>query len=76
LLANGEAKEWQMEQQAIVRFLSLKCLKAKEIEMELVSTYGDEALQISAVKNGERVSCRGEQNSEMAHDRESQPILI
>jgi hypothetical protein len=44
------AKKCQMEQRAVVRVLTLKGLKAKEIEMELRSVYGDEALQISAVK--------------------------
>jgi hypothetical protein len=39
-----------MEQRQIVRFFTLKSLKAKEIEMELTSMYGDEALSISAMK--------------------------
>jgi hypothetical protein len=39
-----------MEQGAVVRCLTLKGPKAKGIEMELPSVYGDEALQISAVK--------------------------
>jgi hypothetical protein len=38
-----------MEQRAIVRFLTLKSLKAKEIEMELTSVHGDEVLSISAI---------------------------
>jgi hypothetical protein len=50
--------------------LTLKNLKVKEIEMELTRAYGNEALQISAVKNGERLSYRGQQSSETAHDRE------
>jgi transposase len=39
-----------MEQRAVVHFLTVKGLKAKEIEMELTSIYEDEALQISALK--------------------------
>jgi hypothetical protein len=39
-----------MEQRTIVHLLTLKGFKAKEFEMELTSVYGDEALQISAVK--------------------------
>jgi hypothetical protein len=34
----------------VVRFLTLKGLKAKEIEMELTTMYGNEALQISTRK--------------------------
>jgi hypothetical protein len=40
----------QMDQRAGARFLTLKGLKAQEIEMEVTSRYDDEALQISAVK--------------------------
>jgi hypothetical protein len=43
-------KKCQIEQQAVVRLLSLKGLKAKEIETELTRVCGDEKLQISAVK--------------------------
>jgi hypothetical protein len=39
-----------MDQRAVVRFLTLKGLKAMEIEMELSRVYGDEALRISARK--------------------------
>jgi hypothetical protein len=39
-----------MDQRALARFLAIKDLKAKKIERELTSIYGDEALQISAVK--------------------------
>jgi hypothetical protein len=39
-----------MEQRAVGRFLTLKDLKTKEIAIELTNMYGDEALQISAVK--------------------------
>jgi hypothetical protein len=35
---------------AIVRVLTLIYLKAKQLEIELRDVYGDEALQISAVK--------------------------
>jgi hypothetical protein len=41
---------YQMEQRAVVCLSTLKDLKAKKIEMELTSVYGDEALRISAVK--------------------------
>jgi hypothetical protein len=37
-----------MEQRAVLRFLTFRGLKAKEIEMELPSVDGDKALQISA----------------------------
>jgi hypothetical protein len=46
-LANMHARKCQMEQRAVVRFLILKSLKSKEIEMELISVYGDEVLQNS-----------------------------
>jgi hypothetical protein len=39
-----------MEHRAVVRFLGLKDLKAKEIQMDVTSVYDDEAFQISAVK--------------------------
>jgi hypothetical protein len=39
-----------MKQRAVVGFLALTGLKAKEIEMERTSLYGNEALQISARK--------------------------
>jgi hypothetical protein len=39
-----------MERRALVGVLTVKALKAKEIEMEFIHVYGDEALQISAVK--------------------------
>jgi hypothetical protein len=44
------AKKCQMEQRAVVRLLTFKGFKAKEIEMELTSMYSDEALQIFTVK--------------------------
>jgi hypothetical protein len=56
-------------------FLTLKGLKAKKIDMKLTRAYGDEVLQISAVKKWECVSCRGEQSSEMTSDQEGLPIL-
>jgi hypothetical protein len=39
-----------MAQRTVFRFLTLKGLKAKEIEMELTSVYGNEGLQIFSVK--------------------------
>jgi hypothetical protein len=39
-----------MEQGAVVRFLDVKGLKVKKVEMKLTNLYGDEALQISAGK--------------------------
>jgi predicted ATP-binding protein involved in virulence len=39
-----------MQQNTVVRLLTIKGLKGKKIEMELTSVYGDEPLQISAVK--------------------------
>jgi hypothetical protein len=49
-LANIQGKKREMEQRAIAHFFTLKGLKAKEIEMELTSVYGDGAVQISAAK--------------------------
>jgi plasmid stabilization system protein ParE len=51
---NGEAKECQMEQRGVVRFLTLKGLKAMKSKMQLTNVDGDEALQISASKKGRR----------------------
>jgi hypothetical protein len=74
-----------MEQRAVISFLafkglkslkSLKGLKAKKIETKLAIVYGDETLQISAMKHGEGVSCGGEQNSEMTDDRKGPSNLI
>jgi histone-lysine N-methyltransferase SETMAR len=39
-----------MEQRAVIRFLSLKGLKARDIQAELQSVYGPEACQLTAVK--------------------------
>jgi hypothetical protein len=39
-----------MKQWAVVRFLTLKDLKDKEIEIQLTNMYDDEAFRISAVK--------------------------
>jgi transposase len=39
-----------MEQRAVIRFFTLKRLKAKEIRAELESVYGPEALALSTVK--------------------------
>jgi hypothetical protein len=44
------AKKCQMEQRAVVRVLTIKGLKAKEIEMELTSMYCDDVLQTLAVE--------------------------
>jgi hypothetical protein len=49
-LANVQAEKCQMEQRAIVPFLTFKDLKTQEIERELTWMYGDQAIQISAVK--------------------------
>jgi hypothetical protein len=49
-LANAHAKKCEMEQRAILRVLTVKGLKALEIEIDLTSVYGDEAFQISARK--------------------------
>jgi hypothetical protein len=40
-----------MEQRAVLGFLTVKDLKAKEIEMKLPNVYGDETLQISVITN-------------------------
>jgi hypothetical protein len=50
ILANVHAKKCRTEQRALVGLLTLKGLKAKEIEIELTNMYGDWALQISVVK--------------------------
>jgi hypothetical protein len=39
-----------MEKRAVARCLTFKGLKATDIEMELTSMYGEEAIWISAVK--------------------------
>jgi hypothetical protein len=39
-----------MEQRAVVCFLTLKSLNAKEIEVELINLYDHEALQTFAFK--------------------------
>jgi transposase len=39
-----------MEQKAVIRFVTLKGLKTKEIRAELESVYGPEALALSTVK--------------------------
>jgi hypothetical protein len=49
-LANLQARKCEMEQRTVVRFLTRKSLKAKEIEMELTNVYGNEVFLISAIK--------------------------
>jgi transposase len=39
-----------MEQREIIRFFTLKVLKAREIQTELESLYGPEALALSTVR--------------------------
>jgi hypothetical protein len=75
-LANPSAEQCQMEPRAVVRVLSLKGLKAKEIEMALTSVYGDEALQISAVKKWRMRFLQGTTELGDTHDREDPPFLI
>jgi hypothetical protein len=48
-LTNVHEEKCQMEQRTVVCLLSLKGLKAKEIEMEPTSVYGDEAVRISVL---------------------------
>jgi hypothetical protein len=43
-----------IEQRAIIRFFSLKELKAREIQKELESMYGPEALALSAAKKSRK----------------------
>jgi hypothetical protein len=43
-------KECKREERAAARFMTIKGLKVKEIEIELRSVYGDDSLQISAIK--------------------------
>jgi hypothetical protein len=50
IFCKKRATRYQMEQRTVVRVVTLKCLSAMEIEMEVTSTYCDEALQIFAVK--------------------------
>jgi hypothetical protein len=76
IFAKRTGKTWQMKQQAIVRVLALKDVKAKKIELDLPSVDDNDAFQISAVKKWRFVSCKREQSSEMANDREGLPILI
>jgi predicted GTPase len=58
-----------MEQRAVVRFLTFRGLKAKEIEMKLTNVYGDEALQISAVKKQRMRFLQG--RTELGYDLQS-----
>jgi transposase len=58
-----------MGQRAIASVLTLKGLKAKEIEMELTSVYGDEALEISAVKKW--LTCFLQGRTKLGDDRRS-----
>jgi hypothetical protein len=48
-----------MEQLIVLGFLTLQGLKAKEIGMELTTAYGNEKLQISAVKQRRRRFLQG-----------------
>jgi hypothetical protein len=58
-----------MEQRVVLRFLTIKGLKAKKIKMEITSVYGDEALQISAVKKWRKHFMLG--RTELGDDRRS-----
>jgi hypothetical protein len=52
------ARTCQMEQRAIGRFVIVKGLKVKEIEMKLIGVHGNEAFQISAIKKCRMLSAR------------------
>jgi hypothetical protein len=65
-----------MEQRELVCFLTIKGLKAKEIEMKLTSVYGNEALQTSAVKKWRTRFLQKRTELGDYQDREGQPILI
>jgi hypothetical protein len=65
-----------MDQRPVDRLSTLNGLKAEEIELELTNVYGDEALQISVIKNWRTRFLRGEQSSEVTCNREGWSILI
>jgi hypothetical protein len=70
-------KKRQMQHRAVARFLTLKGLKAEEIETKLTRVHGHEALQISAVKKWRTHFLQGRtENREMTQDRQVPPILI
>jgi hypothetical protein len=52
-----------MEQRTIIRFFTLKRLKARAIQLELVSVYGLDALALLTVKKGADAFSKGEQTS-------------
>jgi hypothetical protein len=58
-----------MEQRVVLRFLTLKDLKAKEIQMHLTSMYDNEAFQISAVKKWR--ACFLQERTEFGDDQRS-----
>jgi hypothetical protein len=49
-----------MEQRAVIRFFTLRGLKAKAIHTELDSVYGPEALALPTLKKGGDVFTKGE----------------
>jgi hypothetical protein len=56
-----------MEQRAVIRFFTLKGLKAKEIRAGLESAYGPEALALSTVKKWRK--CFQEGRTDLIDDR-------
>jgi hypothetical protein len=50
-----------MQQMTIIRFLTLKGLKAKAIQAELESMYGKDACKLFMVKKWRLVFCKGKQ---------------
>jgi hypothetical protein len=58
------------------RFLSLKSLKAKDIQAKLKQVSEDGALEIGSLKNGEGISCRGRSILEMTNGPEDTPGAI
>jgi transposase len=53
-LAKMHERKCLMERRAAVRFLTVKGLKSRDVEMELTSVYDDEGCQISAGKKWRR----------------------
>jgi hypothetical protein len=51
-------KKCPMEQCILIRFLTLKGLKSKDVQIELERMHKNETLEIWAIKHGDNVSCR------------------
>jgi hypothetical protein len=62
-----------MEQGAVIRFLILKTLRAKDIQTELEQVSEDGVLEMRAIQNVDCVSYRGESTLEKTHSPKDWP---